>query len=355
MEKAANTHFYLLQNDPTSLINQHQTAIDAIAVQLVSEKYAPTLVRLLQPILLAKLKTYATQNNPDIQTSVAAQLLALAHDAATQTCEQICKKGHPDLTEKEQKDLGDLYLLLLGSNQLIQRYEALIRSRLYHYLNQNTQLKTLEADLYQEVYENLWRQLSNGKWDSFKGNSLFSTYMYKVVTFAVIASIKKSQKGINLAADDISNIPEPSVSDNKEYVNLKQHHLQLLTGFMQVFPSKKKPRFELCLQTVYRLLLKAFDIKNPYPQAPEDLVLDILLVFGRDYLQLSTEEIFTYWADFLLDLEDKPIKVGALKKWFHRQKNTFWKVLFDEELVKSKSQEIDQYFELLVHEFYGEL
>ncbi|WP_350293980.1 sigma-70 family RNA polymerase sigma factor [uncultured Croceitalea sp.] len=87
--------------------------------------------------------------------------------------------------------------------------------------------KDEQKDLYQEIVYQLWKSF-----DSFKGKSKFSTWMYRVALNTSIAHINKGKKRINPVSMDFQLLTIPDENDTltAERLSILYAHIKLLNA-----------------------------------------------------------------------------------------------------------------------------
>lgn len=84
-----------------------------------------------------------------------------------------------------------------------------------------------QKDLYQEIVYQLWKSF-----DSFKGNSKFSTWMYRIALNTSIAHINKGKRRINQVPMDFQllSITEEKDTIISERLSILYDHIKLLNA-----------------------------------------------------------------------------------------------------------------------------
>ena len=84
-----------------------------------------------------------------------------------------------------------------------------------------------EQDLFQEIVLQLWRS-----YDSFKGNSKISTWMYRVALNTAITLFRKTTKSVK--TDELADFMQP-IEDDSDHE--KQHQIALLYKVIKMLPD----------------------------------------------------------------------------------------------------------------------
>lgn len=87
-----------------------------------------------------------------------------------------------------------------------------------------------EQDLFQEIVLQLWRS-----YDSFKGDSKITTWMYRVALNTAITLFRKSKRMIQ--TDELTDFKHPAVDDS---YGEKQERIDLLYTVIKTLPSVEK-------------------------------------------------------------------------------------------------------------------
>lgn len=252
----------------------------------------------------------------------------------------------------------DAQLLEAKSTQLVTKYQPLIA-----YLTATTTSGNIDyEDIRQMVTEKFLKKIHLGKLkEQYKGKASIRTFLNQVVRNLVIDSLRsiKSKNRKNAAIEINAEITPQSGFDMSLMVHnpVFQQHLQQMSRSLKVF--KKQSRFEFCLKVVYRVLLTAAMIRQNYPNCSDDLLVEILSEFVKDYTYLSQSELYSILYDFVCQLEKIPQKgtASSLRKWFERNRALVWMQIFDSDLKslgKEEKRAKDWYFEVLVHHYYME-
>lgn len=131
--------------------------------------------------------------------------------------------------------------------QLIQSNQGIVHKvcRIY------TDTQEEHEDLFQEIVLQLWKSF-----DSFKGDSKFSTWMYRVGLNTAITLIRKKSKSIPVTSIDSTNF---SHFKSQEYDEVQEERLKLLNS------SIKK------LNDVERALVLLYLEELPYKEIAETM------------------------------------------------------------------------------------
>lgn len=253
----------------------------------------------------------------------------------------------------------DIELLHTEAYKLILKYQPMI----YHIVHKQSQKgesldSNLQADLIANIQAKLLQKANNGKLTAqFKGDSLFSTYLYRVVYHSMIDEWRKMkrQKSNELPNTDNfqakNHFGSTSNNANAEYADLIEQHLHRYQTLLNMLPTKRCKRFEFAVKINYEMQLEEADIRVLYADCSRDLLQEILSYFGASYHDLSKVKIFELIGEFLSILEKNSVHAASFRIWFQTVLNKMKKSLF-KELPQSDKKTMDAYFEFLLYKFY---
>jgi len=253
----------------------------------------------------------------------------------------------------------DIALLHSETTQLVLKYQPMIKHIVYKQLVKNGQQDSnLQEDLIANIQAKLLQKIKSGKLASqYKGDSLFSTYLYRIIYYNMIdefRKINKHQTDSLIDNSDSSSKKEQTVSAvNMEHIDLIERHIRRFQTLLKMMPSKRQKRFEFALQIVYRMKITTLDIKALYAQCSETLLVEILSCFGKRYHDLIQAQLFILIADFLSLLEggNRQVNSDSFRIWFQNVLKKVKGTLF-EDLPKKDKKTMDAYFEWLIYKFY---
>ncbi|MFK7905961.1 MAG: sigma-70 family RNA polymerase sigma factor [Chitinophagales bacterium] len=268
------------------------------------------------------------------------------------------------LTKRSLKEVGDQInnhfdrqLLENQASHLVTKYQPLVA-----YLTATITSGNIDyEEVIQAVNEKFLRKIHTGKLGTqYKGNATIRTFLNMVVRNLVIDYLRaiknKNRKNVDVEINpDIT--PEVGFDMSLLVHNpVFQEHLKRLEDTLKLF--KKRSRFEFCLKVMYRLLLTASSIRRDYPDCSDDLLVEILSVFVKDYTHLSQGKLYQILYRFVSQLERLHSKgsVDSLRKWFDRHREVVWQQIFDSDLQnlgKDEKRMKDWYFEMLVYHYYA--
>ncbi len=253
----------------------------------------------------------------------------------------------------------DQALLQTSPKQLVVKYQAMI-AHIVHKQTAQDDSWTVDQkeELIAQIRENLLRKIASGKLVAqYKGNTAFHNYLYRVIYHSMIDELRKLKKN-----NKVTSIEGLTPKDENQYAvapskmvytDLIDQHLRWLKAMIKGFPIKKQRRFEFALMIMYRICLKAEDVRSLYKDCEDDLLVEILSYFSKNYQELSQAELYKLLSNFvqLLEGSSKIVRPDALRVWFQSRvtgiKNTLFK-----NLPSTKSASLDRYFELLVYKLY---
>lgn len=253
----------------------------------------------------------------------------------------------------------DRALLQTSPQQLVVKYQAMI-AHIVHKQTAQGQTWTIDRkeELIAQIRENLLRKIASGKLIvQYKGKTVFHNYLYRVIYHSMIDELRKLKKNNRVTSIEGLTPKDQSqyaVAPNKmAYTDLIDQHLRWLKAMIKGFPIKKQRRFEFALMIMYRICLKAEDVRSLYEDCEDDLLVEILSYFSQNYQELSQTELYKLLSSFVQLLEDstKTIRPDAFRVWFQSRVTSIKNTLF-KNLPSTKSASLDRYFELLVYKLY---
>ncbi len=256
----------------------------------------------------------------------------------------------------QSNNAADLLLLQSKPFEIVVKYQAMIVFVVNKKINQgNDWMESEKIDIIANIREKLLSKLMSGKISKqFKGNSLFSTYWYRVIYRCMIDEMRKKQYDINTSSIETFQADYFPISDHEDYKEFMEEYLQMLELLLRSMVNRKKRRFEFGLQAVYQIQMKAEDIQKLYAHCEENLLVEILSYFGiNNYEELSYAQIYQLLSRFISELEQlsKPIPPNTFRVWFQTHVAQIKQTIFENIVFKQKS-DADQYFEVLVHKLY---
>ncbi|MEZ4886214.1 MAG: hypothetical protein R3E32_15875 [Chitinophagales bacterium] len=253
----------------------------------------------------------------------------------------------------------DLELLRIQPIELVVKYQNLIRHIVHKQAAQSNKWdKGIEEDLIANIREALVKKIASGKLATqFKENASFSTYLYRVIYHSMIDELRKLQKHTSQSLMEEVEITSQKeiarISNNEVYSELVDQHLRWLKVMIKGLPIQKQGRFEFSLKVVYRMLLKANDVRENYAHCSDALLVEILSCFGIIYSNLPESKLYQLLGEFITALENKskPILADAIRIWVQSRITQIKKTLFSQLTSKEKAS-LDAYFEWLVYKLY---
>ena len=97
---------------------------------------------------------------------------------------------------------------------LVERYQRMVYTLVIRILKNTEEAEEISQDVFVKVYQKL---------ESFKGDSKFSTWLYRIAYFASLDELKKKKR--TASVDDIEQIPNSElgmVKDALSYIHDKQ-------------------------------------------------------------------------------------------------------------------------------------
>lgn len=258
-----------------------------------------------------------------------------------------------ELTNSLCSDMEDRMLLKNFAPQLIVKYEYLVTAMVNKYVREGSIEEKDSEQFIENVQGRLTEKLANNKLsEQFKGNSLFKTYLYRVANNSVIDEYRKYVRRPStneLRAEVIEHTVRPSIEVASESIDLYGHILKTL-------PKQARRKFEFSAKVVYRMILIVKDIKAPYPHCTDDLLVEILSEFGKDYTDLAKGELWKMLNHFVAELEEeKEGSVRTLKNHFQQIQLFVLQNIFKRKITLdnvAQKQAVDEYLESLIYRFY---
>lgn len=253
----------------------------------------------------------------------------------------------------------DEALLQTQPSELVVKYQAMIAHVVQKQAAQSGHWSVdMQEELIAEIRENLLRKIAKGKLTTqFKGKSTFHTYFYRIIYHSMIDELRKLKKNKNLTSiEGLSPKDEKryAVAPNEmAYSDLIEQHLRWLKALIKGFPIQKQRRFEFALMVMYRICLNAEDVRGLYADCQDDLLVEVLSYFSKNYQHLSQTELYQLLSNFvqLLENSSKNIRPDAFRVWFQSRLKKIKNTLF-RHLPATKDAPLDRYFELLVYKLY---
>ncbi len=246
----------------------------------------------------------------------------------------------------------DLLLLKTQPAELVVKYQAMIEFVVKKKLKQSNDCSLdNQSDIIANIREHILSKLVNGKISKqYKGNALFSTYLYRIANYCLLDELRKRKCRIETTPIEYLPAKYSLIADREPYSDVLEEYLQNFRILLGMMFERERKRFEFTLQVVYHLPMKASDIQRIYPNCSETLLVEILSVFGGDTQNraLSYADIYQFLGNFVTELEHKkkPILPSSFRGWFQKRLNQVKQTVFEGLSFDSKS-ETDRYFEVL--------
>ncbi len=302
-----HTDLDILYNDPVLLLDKYRHLVDKIIDFYVEQgvfiesDYDSLLIE-IQHRLPSQLKSLCKKNE---QIAIIKTLLVKAID-------NICK------------NYEDQLLLASQSPRLILKYTENLAFRVHSFVKTN-QIKSSDVDdVVQTVKEKLLLKLQKGQLSSYKGEALFSTFIYRVIGNVIKDAVKAfhTQKA-TITRNEI--IVEPPTSDSLFKVVSNQIDMQyVLHSFkelMQLFSQLDQRKLEICMKVHFCLILNEKDAA--LLDLEGDDLSDFIKIFGINYAPLNEGAKWEHLNVFINNFENKLTSSNNLWKWFSRQKARF--------------------------------
>lgn len=257
-------------------------------------------------------------------------------------------------------DLADIQLLHSQSNRLVIKYTSLIHKRVKHFVFSGTLQPHDENEYIQAVSEQLLLKVKKGHFANFEPQAKVSTFMQTVIDNLIKSELKakRHRNSGDTHLDSLHYVEDTEMDvTGLEHTPAFQAHVQLLGSSFKGFPTTERHKLALSLKVVYRIMLLANDIRPPYHRCTDDLLVEILSIFGIPYGIMPKSELFTQltWAVNELNPNQKKMTSDGLRKWFARRLQVLLIVVFNRPLNAKEKKTLDSYFELVVYGLYGRL
>jgi RNA polymerase sigma-70 factor (ECF subfamily) len=136
------------------------------------------------------------------------------------------------MSDREQKAMDEKHLVELAQNNDSRAYEKLYQlhaGRVFALCVRLCKDRDMAEDLTQEAFVQAWRKLS-----SFRGDSAFGSWLYRIATNTALSYLRKQTPFVNSL--DISDVPEPAYREtNDEQIGLETAISELPDGARAVF------------------------------------------------------------------------------------------------------------------------
>ncbi|MEZ4883495.1 MAG: hypothetical protein R3E32_02070 [Chitinophagales bacterium] len=342
------------------------------------------LVLLYQPLLQKLIQHY--WKRLDNSYSSPSELLQYTQKNLPSLLQKIFKKQGEKTSIKTLiveaarllfNDFEDTYFLKNNSPQLVVKYSSMIVARVRSYVNTQNLKESDAEDVIQSVQEKLILKIQGGQLASFQGGALVRTFLFRVIENLIKDVLKSLRTKKSKISSSGTELKENHAVENSVFKSLMgkidlEQQTKVLSYLLQLYKNIDRQKFELSSKVNYQIILGGKDLK--FLALSDDYKVELLVVFGKDYTHLSTEEIWKNLIVFTNELEGKNNTLDALWKWFTRHRNWMTvKILFiqryDGELskkmtseektlltkisVRSLSKFVDDYFGEVVHAYYS--
>lgn len=326
-----------------------------------------------KPLIQKIYKDFCVQNNIYLSENTQKLIFQKLYLYVQKNWQNALKKYGSFLSEKsimtelvrlgckklfKNNNAEDLELLQNEADKLIVKYTSIIKHIVYKQKNTGKPITMNEQeDLIANIQAQLIEKAKSGKLSKqYKGDALFSTYLYKVAYNCMIdewRKLNRHQSKVLQKPNVLERGNTAAMNSYKDYQSLVEQHLYRFKNLLRLFPPPTKKRFEFTLKVNYRMRLVAADILDLYEKCSNTLLTKILSYFGEQYHQLAHSKLFVLIGGFLTMLENnpKPVNVPSFRVWFQTTLNKMKKTLF-KDFSKEETKVIDTYFEFLMYKHY---
>lgn len=155
--------------------------------------------------------------------------------------------------ERERIKKRDFHLVksvLAGNKDAFAKLMTLYKARIFNFGKSFFHNETDSEDFVQDVFIKVFTHL-----DSFKGNSMFSTWLMKIAYTTAINSVKRAKKSLSI--EDETTLPDFS-SKSPEEIQIRKITMQAIREAVKELPEK----YEICIEMYF-----CYDI--PYQEISE--------------------------------------------------------------------------------------
>ena len=309
------TEIHLLQNEPKRLMIIYQPLLKKIA-----DNYSKHLNHFQSsPNLLLQ---HLQANLPNLM-----QRLFKKHGLKTHMKTLIIEG-----TRLLCNDFEDLQLLKSQSAKLVVKYTAVITNRVRAYVNTQNLKESDAEDVVQMVQEKLILKLQKGQLSSFKGGAMVRTFLFRVIENLikdVLKSFRTQKSKVSSGGTELKahHAIEGSVFQSLMGKMDLEQQTRVLSLLLKLYKIRDRQKFELSSKVNYQILLGNADLQGL--ALPENDKVELLVIFGKSYNHLSSEQLWRNLVLFTNQIEGKSNSSDALWKWFVRHRNWMTvKILF---------------------------
>ncbi len=255
-------------------------------------------------------------------------------------------------------DLEDIQLLKNKSILLIEKYQHYLKSLLNKYIRKNYQ-EDINPEQYYYLIENinalLLEKLLTGKLD-FKGKSLLSVYLYRVMQNLVIDELRKyNNQSKTISINDFSFIDKLCFSKQEFQEQVVLYPTLLDIEFQD---TKEKHQFIFLSKIIHRICLTEQKLHLYFPSISTQTIDDLLNHFGQNYALMPKTQMWLLIENFWQKLTGTQRSSRTLKTWFKCHRNNILRYYFKKaplQIPDNSTGELerllDEFFERIVHQF----
>lgn len=216
----------------------------------------------------------------------------------------------------------DRLLLARKDPEIIIKYTGNLSYHIQRYVH-NKVLNISDAeDVAQTVRERLLNKLRQGQLEGFKGDSLFSTFIYRVIDNLIKDAVKSRHTG--KAKLDRAEIKHDKADGHSLFSTVSnklelEKLCKLYRRLLRLLKENDQLKLELCIKIHYHLQLGPEDVA-PFG-FEEEVELELLNLFGHADADRKESVTWELLNGFINTFENKITSSGNLWKWFVRQRN----------------------------------
>jgi DNA-directed RNA polymerase specialized sigma24 family protein len=231
----------------------------------------------------------------------------------------------------------DFELLLKDPNALLLKYQGLIQTIVYFYVDQGMFSLNQKEDIVQSVNLEVLKRIPSIQ-QHFNGSALLKTYFSAIARNICLHMGKKFvMKPIPLQL-----LPGGDADGGHQTDRYSIQQARSVFGAILVQLGPYEPKLRICLKLRYRHPVTHEDILHWWPECGNREMNNLLAMFGGDYRHLEDKDIYPMIVPYFNAAEGKVSGNDALRKWTASKIQIILKLLqtafpgsnFDEEVVR---------------------